>query len=57
MFKVTSILLYLYALNSLYIYQMDIIPVYLKDFIFFYSFLEPHLWHMEAPRVGVTTEL
>ena len=26
-------------------------------FFFFFSFLRPHLWHMEVPRLGVKQEL
>ena len=26
-------------------------------FLFFFSFLVPHLWHMEVPRLGVELEL
>ena len=25
-------------------------------FFFFFCFLEPHLWHMEVPRLGVKAE-
>ena len=28
-----------------------------KKFFFFFCFLEPHLWHMEVPRLGVESEL
>ena len=27
------------------------------SFFFFWSFLGPHLWHMEVPRLGVKLEL
>ena len=29
----------------------------LEIHIFFFSFLGPHLWHMEVPRLGVESEL
>ena len=25
--------------------------------LFFFGFLEPHLWHMEVPKLGVESEL
>ena len=28
-----------------------------KAFFLFFCFLEPHLWHMEIPRLGVKLEL
>ena len=29
----------------------------IKKFLFYFSFLGPHLWHMEVPRLGVKSEL
>ena len=34
-----------------------ILKMYLFIYLFTYLFLEPQLWHMEVPRLGVELEL
>ena len=40
--------IYIYILFHIYIYIL---------FIYLFSFLEPHPWHVEVPRLGVESEL
>ena len=41
--------------SSFYGSEMDLFLFLL--FFFFFFFLGPHLWHMEAPRLGISSEL
>ena len=52
----TCVCVYIYIVCVCVCVYIDI-DIYIYIFFFFFVFLEPHLQHMEVPRLGVKSEL